>query len=207
MLNTFFPNNSYRIILERKKNIKSIKEYQRKNNGQFPVTYVDSCSNRILSLFSKKINPNQYNYDCTLFPLFRYSDFVKVFIRKYKSGFVSYHFNFRMKHLNNNTEIYIINEIDQMYTIFHTYITSEKGLLTSQSSSSSFFSRSSSKLKRTDSYERPVCSILRDSSTFRHSKKTVVACNSRTFILKPTISDAIGIMNKDKNISNDKSEE
>lgn len=206
MLNTFFPNNSYRIILERKKNIKSIKEYQKKNNGEFPVTYVHSCTNRIFSLFSKKINPNQYDYDCALFPLFRYSDFVKVLIGKYKSGFVSYHFNFRMKHLNNNTENYIINEIDQMYCIFHTYITSEKGLLTSQSSSSSFFSRSSSRLKRTDSYERPVCSILRDSSTLHHSKKTVVACNSRTFVLKPTISDAVTSMNNEKNVS-DKSEQ
>lgn len=198
MLKTFFPNSCFRVILERKKNIQSIKGYQKLNSGNFPVTYSNTCYSRLISRILHKPNPNEYDYDLYLFPYFKYGDFVKVFIGKYKNGYVGTFFHFRLKHLNNVTENYIINEIDQLYVLFDTR--SERKNTPSMKSpdtSFSFYSSSSSKYKHTDSYDKPLCSILRDSSNGVHSRR-IYGKSSRILNLKPTISDTVFLENKEK---------
>lgn len=120
MLDIFFPNTSYKIILDRKLNITTIKAYKAENNNKYPPIE-SSCINKMINSILHKPNPYEYNYDYQLYPNYTYHEFTRDLIRKYDVNFNNYKIHFKMKHLSHRTVNSVINEIDKMYLQFNSY--------------------------------------------------------------------------------------
>lgn len=175
MLDIFFPNESYKIILNRKLNITTIKAYKAENNNKYPPIET-TCISRVLNAISRKPSPYEYNYDYQLYPNCTYHEFTRDMIRKYDISFNNYKIHFKMKHLSHRTVNNVINEIDKMYLHFNSY-----GLRqickTHSGDSQCSLSRQNSSLSSEDLSSR---SILKNSSR-TSSRRT----SSRRTSLKP----------------------
>lgn len=117
LLAYFFPDVKYRTILNRRKNITNIKEYQLKHDDKLPNDN-NSCMEMIInSLFNT--NPNRYDYNCELADISFY-DITAMIIRKYNP-------NYRIKKrkrqsgrfLNKLLHYVVLNEIDSFYMEYH----------------------------------------------------------------------------------------
>lgn len=184
VLQTFFPGDFYKQILNRKLNIDSIKEYKETHNNNFPPVR-HQCVDKILFILFDIPNPNVFNYDYQYYQSYKYRDFARNIIKKYKPDIINIKIQFRMNHLNNKTKYLVINNIDKMYISFNTYgmkgmdmmitspANSRKGSLNSNSSFNNYSFRNTSK-----------GSILRGGSV-KFSAGTAKLCNNNCGGLSP----------------------
>lgn len=123
LLEKFFPNESWRIIFERKRQITVIKDYQKVHNGKLPK---QSCGTIVKNTITG--NPHMYRYDydeevnhCSFY------EFTFGMIRLYKTDFKPIHReNFNLKCLGTFNFFPTIAEIDRYYLLFRN-ITKVRG--------------------------------------------------------------------------------
>lgn len=184
ILSTFFPNFSFRKILNRKRNILYIKQYKIEHNNKFPSSDISFC-NRMISFLLNRPNTNRYDYDLQFYPSFSYHDFVRNLIRKYIPNYNNFHFHFKMKLLINSTGNPTVNEIDEMYMQFKQ----------NKANNNSLFSRERSSLSssRDNIRHSSVRSILRNSSNLKYNisnKSTKLSVhNPQTTTIIPIMFD------------------
>lgn len=118
MLNTFFPHEGYKIILNRRKNIKKIKQHQNYNGGSFPR---EPCFEFIKRLIKCKPNPYRYDYDCEIEQV-SFVQIIKRVVKKYNSNFKFNKQAFAMKFLGAFNSYPVIYDIDRYYVIFRNYL-------------------------------------------------------------------------------------
>lgn len=111
LINHFFPNKSHLIVLNRIKNITSIRQYRENNNGKFPN---QSCCTEIKKVLFDDENPLKYNYENTA--LIQFSDCAAIFIHLFKeTKHLPKEAPFSMKHLKKYDQLYALREIDHFY--------------------------------------------------------------------------------------------
>lgn len=116
LLNKLFPNESWRIILDRKRQITVIKDYQKVHNGKFPK---QPCFIMMKNLLTGSPHLYRYDYgeDCNSHISFY--EFTYDMIHLYKHDFKPvYRENFNLKCLGTFNFLPTIAEIDRYYLMF-----------------------------------------------------------------------------------------
>lgn len=110
LIKYFFPDDRYKIILNRRRNIHNIKEYMMNNNDKLSP---QPCILSIQQIYNGDTHPDRFDYDCELEEL-SFNTLALIIIQKYgsmhkvkKTGNVHY--------LEFFKENKIIHEIDQFF--------------------------------------------------------------------------------------------
>lgn len=111
LIKHFFPNKSHLIILNRVKNISSIRQYRENNNGKFPN---QSFCTEIKKVLFDDENPLRYDYENN--GLIQFSDCAVTFIHLFKEvKHLPKESPFNIKHLKKYDQLYALREIDHFY--------------------------------------------------------------------------------------------
>lgn len=117
LLSYFFPNSKYRTILNRRKNIEHIKEYQSQHSNRLPESSCIDAMNRVFG-----VNPNKYDYGCKLTDISFY-DITAMIIKKYNPEYkVKKRKRQSSRFLNKMIPYLILNEIDGFYMEYNRAI-------------------------------------------------------------------------------------
>lgn len=113
----YFPNNMHLTILERRKNINSIKEYQLRNMNKLPS---QSCNETLISLLCGIPNPNKYDYDNdTAGGAVIYNEIVNLFIKQFDPNYTSHRDGFKSNYLKLFKIFEVIYTIDQYFLLYY----------------------------------------------------------------------------------------
>lgn len=127
LLAYFFPDSKYRTILNRRKKITEIKEYQSKHNDRLPNDNSSCIEVIINSLFDT--NPNRYDYDCDLTDISFY-DITAMMIRKYNPIYkIKKRKRQSGRFLNKLLHYVVLNEIDSFYMEYHKAVPPQQPIL------------------------------------------------------------------------------
>lgn len=125
-----------------------------------------------------------FNYDYQYYQSYKYRDFARNIIKKYRPDIMNVKIQFRMNHLNNKTKYLVINDIDKMYISFNTYGMKGIDMITSPAQSRRGSLNSNSSFNNYSFRHTSKASILRgDSGKF--SAAAAKLCNNNCGGLSP----------------------
>lgn len=155
-INYFYPKNSYRVILNRRKEINMIKIYRIYHDNDFPPPpKPQNCRESFKNFIRPAQNPYKYDYECDIEAI-PYFELTKIIILKYNSNYNASNKkeNFTMRRLDDHTEYTVITEINAYFAkyraaLFNKHFSSKENEHIEYSFSGSSLNRSKSILRNT----------------------------------------------------------
>lgn len=98
-------------LLDRRKNIQTIKTYRMNHNGKYPP---EKCTTRLKHAIYNECNINTYDYDTELDGI-TMNDLTTIIIKKYHADYKPSKECFAVKYLSSFTQTPILHQIDEYY--------------------------------------------------------------------------------------------
>lgn len=126
-INYFYPKNSYRVILNRRKDINMIKTYRIYHENEFPPPPQPiNCRESLINFIRPAQNPYKYDYECDIEAI-PYFELTKIIILKYNSNYnaANKKENFTMRRLDDHTDYAVITEINGYFAKYRAALFSK----------------------------------------------------------------------------------